>query len=98
MIDVWGRVYLDHWARREAPHVIERDDGRVEKFDSAANYLIAPRSAAEKDLLKLLDGPVLDLAAGAGSYALYLQNEGLRVTAADLSAGALEVCRARGSH
>lgn len=96
MIDVWGKIYKDHWAGRTTRHEIERDDGLVTTFESAANYFKAPRCEAERDLLKQLYGPVLDLAAGAGSYALYLQNEGLHVTAADLSPGALDVCRARG--
>jgi len=92
-MDVWGRIFRDHWVGHVEPHFIERDDGREETFESAAIYFEAPRSEAEKELLGRLDGPVLDLGAGGGSYTVYLQNQGLQVTAADSSPLAVEVCR-----
>ena len=95
-MDVWGAIYRAHWSGRPARYEIERDDGRIDTFATASNYFDVPRSEAERELLDYLDGPVLDLAAGAGSYSLYLQGKGLDVTAADLSPGAVEVCRARG--
>lgn len=95
-VDVWGRIYLDEWKGVSGPHSIERDDGLVHTFESAANYFEAPRSDAEREILDQLEGPVLDLGAGVGAYALYLQNRGLTVTAGDASAGAVDVCRARG--
>lgn len=95
-MDVWGRIYLDHWAGRVAPHAVERDDGLEETFESAAGYFRAPRSEPERTLLSRIEAPVLDLAAGAGSYTLFLQGQGLAVTAADASPGAVEVCRRRG--
>lgn len=76
-MDIWGGIYADHWAGRPEPHFIERDDGLVETFPSAETYFRAPRSEGERELLDLLEGPVLDLGAGAGSYALYLQGRGL---------------------
>ena len=97
-MDVWGAIFRDQWNGIAARHEIERDDGRVEVLESAANYFQAPRNAAEQTLMERLQGPVLDLAAGAGSYTLYLQSTGVRVTAADFSAGARDVCRARGCH
>lgn len=93
---VWGGIFLDHWNGLREPHFVGRDDGRREVVDSAAGYFEAPRSDAERELLQQLAGPVLDLAAGAGSYSLFLQDRGLEVTAADSAPGALEVCRLRG--
>lgn len=95
-MDVWGAIYRAQFSGRVATHEIERDDGRIEIFESAANYFTAPRSSAEGELLGGLEGPVLDLAAGAGSYTLYLQGLGVDVTAAEYSTGARDVCRARG--
>jgi SAM-dependent methyltransferase len=95
-MDVWGSIFRAQWSGLEARHEIERDDGRIEVFESASNYFSVPQSEAERELLGRLEGPVLDLAAGPGSYTLYLQEKGLSVTAADYSPGALELCRARG--
>jgi SAM-dependent methyltransferase len=95
-MDVWGDIFRDHWSGRVHPHFIERDDGFVNRFDSAASYFRAPRSDGEREVLDSVAGPVLDLGAGPGSYALYYQRRGLPVTAADSSPGALAVCRERG--
>lgn len=96
MAEVWGQIFLDHLNGEDAPHSVERDDGRREASDSAAHYFEAPRLDAERELLARIKGPVLDLGAGAGSYALHLQSLGLDVTAADSSPVAVEVCRKRG--
>ena len=97
MMDVWGDIYRTELAGQSAAHVIERDDGNLDRFSSASDYFDSPEHRPERDLLHRLRGPVLDLAAGAGSYSLYLQDTvGLDVTAAEYSAGAREVCIARG--
>jgi SAM-dependent methyltransferase len=95
-MDIWGRLYRDHYEGHIHPYAIERDDGLEHRIESAEAYFKAPRSEVERQLLDALDGVVLDLGAGAGSYALYLQARGLDVTAIDQSEGAIEVCRHRG--
>ena len=95
-MDIWGRIYRDHWERDPHPHVIERDDGREDRFESAAHYFEAPRSRAEAEAFRGLAGPALDVAAGPGSYAIYLQNHGLTVTAVDSSPLAVKIAGMRG--
>ncbi len=95
-MDIWGRIYRDHWERDPHPHVVERDDGRRDVIESAAQYFEAPRSDAEEEALRRLAGPVVVVAAGPGSYAVYLQSHGLTVTAIDASPGAIRIAGMRG--
>ena len=37
-MDIWGKIYQDHLAGRVGPYEVERDDGRVQTFASAASY------------------------------------------------------------
>jgi SAM-dependent methyltransferase len=50
----------------------------------------------EQQVLDECLGKVLDVGAGAGSHALYLQQKGLDVTAIDISAGGVEIMQQRG--
>lgn len=51
--------------------------------------------ALEKKALLLSTGTVLDVGAGAGSHSLYLESNGLNVTAIDQSPGAITVLKER---
>jgi SAM-dependent methyltransferase len=97
--DAWGAALLDHLEGRALPTpVLEADDGtRVPAM--APEWFFAPVDRwdpPERELLVGLDGPVLDLGAGAGRAALHLQEQGLEVVAVESSPGAAEVCRRRG--
>jgi SAM-dependent methyltransferase len=88
------QAYLDG---KPAMELAERDDGFL-----AANpptvYFATPAdwSALERAMLDRLDGPTLDIGAGAGRFALAIQERGVPVTALDTSPGAVRVCSARG--
>jgi SAM-dependent methyltransferase len=77
--------------------VVERDDGFI-SVNPAARYLAGPEDWPEADrrALALCRGRVLDVGAGGGRFAVALQARGIAVTALDISAGAVEVCRAHG--
>ncbi|NMH88024.1 class I SAM-dependent methyltransferase [Flavivirga algicola] len=53
-------------------------------------------SPLEQKALKLSKGFVLDVGCGAGSHSLYLQENGLKVKAIDISKGAINVAKQRG--
>ncbi len=95
-MDIWGRIYRDQWEGAPHPHVIERNDGREDTFESAGHYFEAPRFPAEEEELGRLTGLVLDVAAGPGSYAIHLQNLGLSVVAIDASPLAVKIAGMRG--
>ncbi len=50
----------------------------------------------EQNALNLCKGKILDIGCGAGSHALYLQENQRSVHAIDISEGAIEVCKKRG--
>jgi SAM-dependent methyltransferase len=96
MPDVWGRIYRDQWEGDPHPHLVERDDGHEHWIDDAALYFTAPRLEAEERAFRGLVGPALDLGCGPGSYAAYLQNHGLTVTAVDSSPLAVKIAGMQG--
>jgi SAM-dependent methyltransferase len=98
--DAWGNALLDHLEGRPVDGLeLEVDDGTVVPA-MHPEWFFRPREGWEPDERTLLedvvDGPVLDLGAGAGRVALDLMARGLAVTAIESSPGAAEVCRRRG--
>ncbi|BCB75374.1 hypothetical protein GCM10022251_78130 [Phytohabitans flavus] len=82
---------------RPVIEIVERDDGLISGV-LAEPYFAEPDQwpAHDRRALDRVRGRVLDIGVGAGRTALALQDRGVPVTGLDISAGAIEVCRARG--
>lgn len=97
--DAFGRALLDcHEQKPVDTLMLEMDDGWRTPAMAPTWFFNGPQAWApwEQRHLARIQGPVLDLGAGAGRASLYLRNRGLEVTAVDNSPGAVEVCRRRG--
>ncbi len=99
MKDLFGKALLDYQLGNY------QEDIKTETSISEEDILPLPylfRSfgempAIEQYALQKARGRVLDVGCGAGSHALYLQDEKqLDVMAIDISPGAIEVCKRRG--
>jgi SAM-dependent methyltransferase len=78
-------------------HYIERSDGVLHDILHSVYFAeAADWPAVDRGCIDRVRGRVLDIGAGAGRASLALQQRGVAVTALDVSAGAVEVCRRRG--
>lgn len=97
--DAFGQALLTYHEHGgdAGTHVIEREDGLVDA-SPADIYFDAPRRWHEQEqaVLTHAEGRILDVGAGAGRFALELEDRGCQVVALDTSDGAVEVCRRRG--
>ena len=97
--DTFGLYLMDAHKGRNIPHIIERDDGHINANPSStrtyfSDYPDWPHG--EQQAISHVHGTVLDLGCGAGRHSLYLQEQGHRVIAADISPLAAQVARERG--
>ena len=94
-----GRAIWDYYYQ-ENPEDLQTETSISELDDLPVSYLFRTykeMNALEQKALDLSLGKVLDVGAGAGSHALYLQNDKkLKVTALDISPKSIEICKARG--
>lgn len=99
MKDLMGKAIWEYY-HNENPEDLQTETSISELDELPVNYLFRDfdqMNKIEQKALKLAQGKVLDIGAGAGSHALYLQNErNLDVTALDISPKSIEVCKLRG--
>ncbi len=99
MKDVLGQAMLDY---QQAPGLKKKlwvlfPDGSKDEMGVGTYFrAFAKMPLLEQIALQECRGRVLDVGAGAGSHALWLQEKGLDVTALDASPGAAEVAQVRG--
>lgn len=97
-MDIFGNALLDYLQQRETEDLITysslEEEDRIPLSYLFREYKQMP--PLEQKALSLCRGKILDIGAGAGAHAVYLQKKGLDVTALDISSGAAEVCREQG--
>lgn len=94
-----GRAIWDFY-HNENPEDLQTETSISELDELPVDYLFRDfdgMNKIEQKALKLANGKVLDIGAGAGSHSLYLQTEkNLDVTALDISPKSIKVCQLRG--
>ncbi|WP_270089628.1 class I SAM-dependent methyltransferase [Sphingobacterium sp. SYP-B4668] len=99
--DVYGEALQDYFATGEelSPLLLHSSYGDIEEmpidifFREDEDY-----TELEFIALSLCDGKVLDVGAGAGTHALYLQQKGFEVEALEISTVATNIMAQRGVH
>lgn len=95
MLDLFGQAILDFYTQNNPqPLLTETSISEEDEMDVA--YLFRTfknMPKIEQKALQLAKGKILDIGAGAGCHALYLQQKGMEVTALDQSAYAIKACR-----
>lgn len=98
MLDLFGKAILDFQTNNSPEDLItETNISEADEMDVAylfRSYNEMPK--LEKKALQLCKGKILDVGCGAGSHGLYLQENGLDVTAIDISENAVKACQLRG--
>lgn len=96
--DIFGLAMLDYLQSNYSEDIITHSS-IAEQDTIPVPYLFRDYKSMpkiEQKALQLSKGNVLDIGAGAGSHSLYLQNKNIKVTALDVSKGAIETCKLRG--
>lgn len=98
MSDVFGKALYDHFKKVKGSRLfIHNKYGPKEEMPLDVYF----RTEIEMPELELIAlgkcyGKILDIGAGAGSHALFLQDLGTDVTAIDISCGAVQIMTERG--
>lgn len=95
--DAYGKGLLAYYnGNHKARFVVHSDIADTERWEISTffrDYEKMPK--VEQIALDLCKGRILDIGAGAGSHALWLQERHHQVTALDISEGAVEVMKNR---
>ncbi len=97
--DAYGQELLSFLKGDGGCETVERDDGFVDTYSNAPKCYFSDYKEwpdIQKKAVKKAKGKVLDIGAGAGRIALYLQKKNFDVVSIDNSPLAVKVCKERG--
>ena len=98
MKDLFGKAIFDYQTNNSPEDLVtETSISEADEMDVAylfRSYAEMPK--LEQKAMQLCQGKILDVGCGAGSHALYLQDNGFDISAIDISEKAIETCRLRG--
>jgi hypothetical protein len=97
MSDPFGRAIRDHYRDEQDAPLVQRDGEHAREHPIERFYFSAfdPETDDDQWLVSQLDGPLLDLGAGAGRHALYFQDR-FETVAVEVSDHLVETMRDRG--
>jgi hypothetical protein len=97
MSDPFGRAIRDHYRDEQDAPLVQRDGEYAREHPIERFYFSAfePETDDDQWLVSQLDGPLLDLGAGAGRHALYFQDR-FETVAVEVSDHLVETMRDRG--
>lgn len=96
MADAFGKALMGYLSGDTSPYAVRRDDNHIQKGSLEVYFNDYPQwEDVEKEILTYVQGRVLDIGAGAGRHALYLQRQGFEVYAIDNSPLAVKVMKQR---
>lgn len=97
MPDTFGKIMRDAVEGRDSTYIIERDDGFV-RHTSGDSYVkpFEEWGEPEREAMKNIKGPVLDVGCGVGRVGDYVKSQGLEYYGVDISPMAVELCHKRG--
>lgn len=99
MKDILGNALKEFYFNKNTADLLLTQSSIAEEDELPLPYLFRAYNEMpplEQKALTLAKGKVLDVGCGAGSHALYLQEKGEKVTAIDVSEGAINVAKDRG--
>lgn len=89
--NMFGLILSSYFHGDKTPYSVVRDDGHVEYPNDPTEYL-----SVEDWYLKNVEGKVLDVGCGSGSYLLSFQKKGLDVYGIDIDELCIRLCKERG--
>jgi cyclopropane fatty-acyl-phospholipid synthase-like methyltransferase len=97
--DPEGHAIFDQFNNKNALLIVERDDGYIEASPDPPYQLLTfdKRREYVKKVMKQVEGDVLCIGCGAGTYSIYLQKKGFKVLSIESSKLSIKVCKARGA-